>query len=103
MDNLELVCFKIISSVGSAKSMYIEAVEEAKQGNYDRALELIEEGREIFTEGHHAHGDLIQQEATGNGAPINLLLMHAEDQLMNAETIKIMAEELIEVYKRMNK
>ena len=103
MENLELVCFKIISSVGTAKSMYIEAVQEAKSGNYEKALELIEEGSEIFKEGHQAHGDLIQQEATGEGAPISLLLMHAEDQLMNAETIKIMAQELIEVYQRIDK
>ena len=30
-----------------------------------------------------------------------LILMHAEDQLMSAETFRVMAEEFIEVYKRM--
>ena len=29
--------------------------------------------------------------------------MHAEDQLMSAETFRIMAEEFIEVYKKMEK
>lgn len=29
---------------------------------------------------------------------IPLLLMHAEDQLMSAETIKLMADELIAMY-----
>ena len=32
-----------------------------------------------------------------------LILMHAEDQLMSAETFRIMAEEFIEVYKKIEK
>ena len=103
MEELELICFKIISSVGTAKSMYIEAIQEAKKGEFEKAKALIEEGCEIFSEGHHAHSDLIQQEATGEGAKLSLLLLHAEDQLMSAETIKIMAQELIEVYTKLNK
>ena len=43
---------------------------------------------------------LIQQEAAGNSVTVTMLLMHAEDQLMSAETIKVMALELIENYKR---
>ena len=31
MENLELICFQIISSVGMAKSSYIEAIQEAKR------------------------------------------------------------------------
>lgn len=102
MDNLELICFNIISSVGTAKSMYLEALQEAKKGDYEKAKLLIEEGEKVFAEGHHVHGDLIQQEATGEGTKINLLLLHAEDQLMSAETIKIMTQELIEVYQKLN-
>ena len=32
----------------------------------------------------------------------SVLLMHAEDQLMSSEGFKIIAEELIESYKRIN-
>ena len=31
MENLELACFQLISSVGMAKSAFIEAVQEAKK------------------------------------------------------------------------
>ena len=31
-----------------------------------------------------------------------MLLMHAEDQLMSAESFRILAEEFIELYKRMD-
>ncbi|MBQ3970962.1 MAG: PTS lactose/cellobiose transporter subunit IIA, partial [Selenomonadaceae bacterium] len=35
MEGLELVAFQIISAVGTARSCYIEAIQEAKQKNYD--------------------------------------------------------------------
>jgi cellobiose PTS system EIIA component len=101
MENIELVCFQIISAVGSAKSMYIEAVREAKKGDFEKAVSLIDEGQKVYKEGHHFHAKLIQQEASGEKTDINLLLVHAEDQMMSAETIKIMAEEFIEVHKKL--
>lgn len=101
MENNELVCFQIISTVGSAKSMYLEAIREAKKGDFEKAVSLIDEGHKIYAEGHHFHAKLIQQEASGEKTDINLLLVHAEDQMMSAETIKIMAEEFIEVHKKL--
>ncbi len=95
-----MVIFEIITSVGNARSLYIEAIQEAKQGNFVRSEELLKEGEESFLKGHHAHGDLVQKEAAGEPAPTSLLLMHAEDQLMSAEGFRILAEEFIDVYKR---
>jgi PTS system cellobiose-specific IIA component len=99
MESMELISFQIISAVGTAKSMYIEAIREAKNGNFDQADQLIKEGAKTFLEGHKAHASLIQKEASGEKVEFSLLLMHAEDQLMNAETTKLMAEEIIELYR----
>lgn len=99
MQSTELISFQIISAVGTARSMYIEAIQEAKKGNFQKAQELIDEGEKIFNEGHHCHGELIQQEASGNKTEFELLLMHAEDQLMVADAFKTISEEFIEVYK----
>ena len=103
MEGLELIAFQIISTVGTARSSYIEAIEEAKKGNYDKAKQLIEEGDKDFVEGHDAHAKLLQQEASGQGSVVNLLILHAEDQLMSAEAFKTIALEFIDVYKRMDK
>lgn len=93
------ICFQIISYAGDAKSCYMEALEEAKQGNYNRAQERIQEGDDSFAQGHHVHADLIQKEAAGEQIPASLLLIHAEDQMMSAETLKLVVEELIELYR----
>ncbi|MFV0552521.1 MAG: PTS lactose/cellobiose transporter subunit IIA [Anaerorhabdus sp.] len=98
MEGIELIAFQIISAVGTARSYYIEAIQDAKQGNFEEARRKIEEGSSIFVEGHHAHAELIQKEANGELDTITLLLMHAEDQLMSAEAFKIIAEEFIDVY-----
>lgn len=103
MEGLELTAFQIISAVGTARSCYIEAIQEAKKSNYEAAEKLIAEGDEAFVEGHDAHAGLLQKEASGEGGNINLLILHAEDQLMSAESFKILANEFIDVYKEMRK
>lgn len=101
MEDMEVVCFKIISAVGEAKSEYIMAVEKAEQGLYDEALKHMKLGDDAYVSGHLIHADLIAKEASGVKTDVSLLLMHAEDQLMGAETAKMFAEKLIALYKRL--
>lgn len=102
MQGIEMICFEIISAVGTAKSLFMEALQEAKAGNYEQAEAYIKEGEETYLMGHRAHAKLIQQEASGESVQVTILLMHAEDQLMATDTIKILALEFIELYKKMN-
>lgn len=99
MEGMELISFQIISAVGTAKSLYIEAIQKAKENQFEQAEELIREGEQAFVKGHHAHAELIQKEANGDKIDFSLLIMHAEDQLMSAETIKMMADEFIAMYR----
>jgi PTS system cellobiose-specific IIA component len=98
MEEMELISFQIISTVGTAKSMYMEAIQAAKAGDFKKANQLIVDGTEIFLEGHKAHAGLIQKEANGENVQFSLLLMHAEDQLMTTEMFKLVAVEFIELY-----
>ena len=103
MEGLELICFKLITAAGGAKSNYIEAIQKAKQGLYEEAEELIRQGDELLKEGHQPHTDMIQKEAAGEDVKMSLILTHAEDQMMSTEVFKVMAEEMIELYKKVNK
>ena len=103
MEDLELIAFKIISGVGAARSSYIEAIQAAKAGDYDRAEKLIAQGDESFVEGHDAHKGLLTREANdGQGSSVTLLILHAEDQLMSAEAFKTIAQEFIAAHKRID-
>ncbi|WP_374119099.1 PTS lactose/cellobiose transporter subunit IIA [Clostridium sp. OS1-26] len=101
MDELELACFQIISAAGVAKSSYIEAIQEAKKGNIEKAKDCIKTGEASSTQGHDVHNRLLQEEASSTVLGTSLLLVHAEDQLMSAENLKIVSIELIEVYERL--
>ena len=101
MDGMELIAFEIISNVGMAKSLAIEALREVRKGNYTVGEEKLVEAASYLTEGHHAHASLIQKEAAGEKTEFSLMLMHAEDQLMCTETIKTLVEEMIEMYKEL--
>lgn len=100
MEELELICFQLITAAGAAKSHYIEAIQRAKEGNFEEAAELIKQGDDMLKDGHVQHADLIQKEASGEGTTMTLLLTHAEDQMMSSEVFKVLAEEIIELYKK---
>jgi cellobiose PTS system EIIA component len=100
MSEIELACFQIISNVGMARSSYIEAISKAKIGEFELAEGCMKDGQEYFLKGHEGHAGLIQREARGESVVCSLLLVHAEDQLMSAEGFKIIANEMIDNYKR---
>ena len=100
MEGIEAVCFQIISCAGSAKSCYMEAIGAAEQEDYDKAKALMAEG---FHEGHRIHAQLITKEANQEKLDIRLLLIHAEDQMMAAETVQILAEKFIHLHERMHR
>ena len=103
MEGLELVSFQIIAAAGSARSSYVEALQAAKNGNFEEAEASIKQGDTDFVEAHHVHAELIQKFAGGEDPGANILLIHAEDQVMSAEVLKLMALEFIELYKKLAK
>lgn len=100
LEYLGEVSMEIIAYAGVAKSKYIEAIKKARLYQFDEGMQLISEGDEMMHTVHDTHLKLLQKEAAENVAQSSLLVMHAEDQLMNSETIKLMALEMIEVYKQ---
>lgn len=99
MDDMELIAFEIISNVGMGKSLVIEAIREGRKGKYDVAEQKIQEANKFLLQGHHAHTSLIQKEAAGEKLEFSLIIMHAEDQLISAETIKDLGIEIMEMHK----
>lgn len=97
------ISFSIISNVGMAKSLVMEGLFAAREGNFELAKQKLDDSKTYFTEGHKIHSTLIQREAGGDKVPFSLIFMHAEDQLMSAETISTLVEEMIEMYKQIKR
>lgn len=99
--------FEMISAAGTARSKYIEAISTAKTGDFEKAADMVKEGGACFLQAHHVHGELLaadsaKMEEAGEGAGASLILVHAEDQMMAAESFRLMAEEFIDVYKQLD-
>ncbi|WP_169241350.1 PTS lactose/cellobiose transporter subunit IIA [Bifidobacterium olomucense] len=100
--DLEMTCFQLITAAGTAKSDYIEALNKAKEGDFEGAQASLDEGDKSYQEGHKVHSTLVQQEASGNPVKVGLLLIHVEDQMMAAEVFRQMVVEMIDLYKRLD-
>lgn len=100
---MEKISFELISNVGEAKSLLMEAVALAREENFELANEKIKQSEKFLTNAHHSHFSLIQKEADGEDLHFSLILMHAEDQLMSTETLKLIVEELVLTHKKYSK
>ena len=100
MEGTELIAFNIIASVGTARSNYISAIDAAAEGNFEEAEKLIKEGQNAYVLGHEAHAQLLTKTAQGEDIAMDLLLTHAEDQLMSAESFGILAEKFVTLYQK---
>lgn len=98
-NELEYIVMQLITNAGDARSLAIQAIRSARMGLYEEADKLINESLEKMTEAHKFQTELIFSETSGNPVPVSLLMIHAQDHVMNAMTVKDMAIEMIEMMK----
>ncbi|WP_205619696.1 PTS lactose/cellobiose transporter subunit IIA [Gracilibacillus halophilus] len=88
----------IIVHGGNARSNALSSIKKAKEGDFQEAERLIDDANEELSQAHRVQTDLIQAETRGEGSEITLLMVHAQDHLMNAMTVRDLAQEMIELY-----
>src|SRR5690625_6977036 len=99
-EEMQMLSFNIILHAGNARSSAMEAIAFAKAYQFTEAREKIKEADQEFTEAHHAQTQLLQDEANGKKNEISVILIHAQDHLMTAMTVKDLANEMIEMYEK---
>jgi cellobiose PTS system EIIA component len=103
MDANELA-MTLIAGAGDSKSHAMEAIYNAKDGHFEEARACIARSRDALVSTHDLQTDLIRNEMSGESkTEATLLMMHAQDHLMSAITTRELAEEIIELYKRLSK
>lgn len=96
----EMIVFGLITASGSAKSHAMEAIQFAKTGEIEQARAAIVEAENCLAEAHKTQTTLIQSEARGESIDVSILLVHAQDHLMNAMLMKDLATEFIDLYEK---
>lgn len=90
----------LIVHSGNTKSECMEAIQLAKKGQLVEAKDKIKLANDSLIEAHHSQTALLSQEAKGEKVEVSMLLIHAQDHLMNAITFRDLAVEMIELYER---
>lgn len=96
----ETTIMALIVNGGNARSKAIEAVVAASRGEFDTAEEKMNLCARSLQEAHRVQTDMIQNEAGGREkTEVTLLMVHAQDHLMDAMTIRDMAYQMIQMYR----
>lgn len=100
MDESVKKCFLMISIVGEAKASYMKSIKEARHNDFEKAKELICQGDDMFSQIYSIQNQLTQEEVNGISNDYHLLLIHAQDQVMSVEQVKVFAQEMNVCYQR---
>ncbi|WP_090738375.1 PTS lactose/cellobiose transporter subunit IIA [Paenibacillus sp. Mc5Re-14] len=101
MDDTEIV-FQIILYAGNARSSAMEAIELAKAGKFRESKEELASAKKELVSSHKIQTRIIRKEAAGAKTEMSVMMVHAQDHLMNAITIHDMASEFIDLYERID-
>ncbi|MGL4561805.1 MAG: PTS lactose/cellobiose transporter subunit IIA [Brevinema sp.] len=94
-EKLEEIVMGLVGFAGEGRSLSIEALRFARKGEFDKADEAFKAANEVLLEAHHIQTELIQNEINGHSIEVSLLMVHAQDHLMNALLAKELIEEMI--------
>ena len=96
-DEVQLLGFEIVAYAGDARSKLLEALNAAKDSEFEQ---LVEEANECIANAHKAQTNLLAQEAKGEDIAYSITMIHGQDHLMTTLLLKDLMKHLIELYKK---
>lgn len=99
---MEEIIMEIILNAGNARSKSLLAIKEAQKGAYEEANQLLDDAKIALNLAHKSQTALITAEVSGEPQVVSLLMVHAQDHLMTALTVRDLAIEIISYGKQMD-
>ncbi|WP_245249601.1 PTS lactose/cellobiose transporter subunit IIA [Vagococcus allomyrinae] len=101
--NVEQVSFELISKAGDAFGYLVQAINYAREGEFEAANKKVSESEKVMNDAHKVQTSMIVKEAQGEKNELSVLLVHAQDTLMNTILMLTLAKEFILLYQRLGK
>lgn len=95
-EKMDEIIMSMICTGGDARGLCIEAIRVARTGDFKQSERLLAQADEDIHQAHNAQTELIQNEINGSHMTVRLLMVHAQDHLMDAIVIRDLAGEIIE-------
>ncbi|MGT2847031.1 PTS cellobiose transporter subunit IIA [Streptococcus massiliensis] len=102
-EELQVAAFEIILHSGTARTEVHEAFGLMREGDFEAAAAKLESANDNLLLAHHAQTKLLQDYASGVEIKIEIIMVHAQDHLMTTMTLREVALEMLELYKKVGK
>ena len=100
MDSMD-IAMGLIAQAGDARSSCMEAIGLAKEGKFEEARAALARADDGMVAAHEAQTDMIRAEMGGNGMPVSLLMVHAQDHINLALVMRDVADEFLQVHEKL--
>ncbi|WP_077611373.1 PTS lactose/cellobiose transporter subunit IIA [Clostridium sp. Marseille-P2415] len=97
---IETIMMELVVNGGNARSCALQAIAAAREGKIELAEKQLKEADEAIERAHEFQTGILQAEASGEHLEMSLIMVHAQDHLMNAMTVRDLANEFIKLYKK---
>ena len=97
MEDEENIIMQLIIHGGDARAYSMKAIQAAEKGEFMEADKLMGEARTSLNKAHDLQTTIIQEEIRGKPTNTTLLMVHAQDHVMNAMTVRDLAQHLIQL------
>ena len=97
---VQVAAFEIILNSGNARTVVHEVFADMRAGNYEAAEAKLEQSNDELLLAHQAQTKLLQEYASGTEIKIEIIMVHAQDHLMTTMTLREVALEMLELYKK---
>lgn len=101
MEDLETIVMELLVNAGAARSQALTALQLARKGDFENAHQAMEESKEFVKHAHKIQTQLISLDEGSGKLTVNLITVHSQDHLMNAMVIQDLADDMIELYRRL--
>ncbi|WP_239253553.1 PTS lactose/cellobiose transporter subunit IIA [Listeria ilorinensis] len=97
----EQAAFSLISLAGDSFSQLVEALHLAKQGEHEEMERKLQAADSLMNEAHRVQTELMVEETRGEATEFSVLLVHAQDTLMNTILASTLIREMIDMYEEL--
>lgn len=99
-EEVTMIGFEIVAYAGEARSNLIEAINAARDGEYEKAEEFIKEADGTIKEAHNIQTKMLSKEAAGEEMEIGFIMVHGQDHLMTTLLLRDLVEHMVNLYKK---
>jgi len=98
--NNEIEIMELITYGGQARSKSLLAMKAIEENDFEKAEALLKEASANILEAHKIQTSLLTKEACGDNNGVQLLMVHAQDHLMDSMVVRDLVQEIMILQKK---